>query len=92
VGLEEFTNYQPIHQNNIINSKGFRFIYRSTINRLNQAIEYIEQASQPLLYVGGGVISADANNELTKLAEYYKIPVTTTLRAKAHLTKIMTYH
>jgi len=82
VGLEEFTNYQPIHQNNIINSKGFRFIYRSTINRLNQAIEYIEQASQPLLYVGGGVISADANNELTKLAEYYKIPVTTTLMGK----------
>jgi acetolactate synthase-1/2/3 large subunit len=82
VGLEEFTNYQPIHQNSIINSKGFRFIYRSTINRLNQAIEYIEQASQPLLYVGGGVISADANNELTKLAEYYKIPVTTTLMGK----------
>lgn len=82
VGLEEFTNYQPIHQNSIIDSKGFRFIYRSTINRLNQAIEYIEQASQPLLYVGGGVISADANNELTKLAEYYKIPVTTTLMGK----------
>jgi acetolactate synthase-1/2/3 large subunit len=82
VGLEEFTDYQPIHQNHIIKSKGFRFIYKSTIQHLYQAIHFIEQASQPLLYVGGGVISADANQELTKLAEYYQIPVTTTLMGK----------
>ena len=53
VGLEEFTDYRPINQNNIIRSKGFRFIYRSTIKRLDQVIHLIEQASQPLFYVGG---------------------------------------
>jgi acetolactate synthase-1/2/3 large subunit len=82
VGLEEFANYQPVTQNNIIKSKGFRFIYRSTIKRLDQVIYLIEQASQPLFYIGGGVITANANNELSKLAQYYQIPVTTTLMGK----------
>jgi len=82
VGLEEFTEYQPVNQNNIIRSKGFRFIYRSTVKRLDQVIHLIEQASQPLFYVGGGVVTANANNELHKLAEHYQIPVTTTLMGK----------
>ena len=82
VKLEEFTDYRPINQNNIIRSKGFRFIYRSTIKRLDQVIHLIEQASQPLFYVGGGVVTANANNELHKLAEHYQIPVTTTLMGK----------
>tara|TARA_B100000768_G_scaffold179160_1_gene196265 strand:- start:67 stop:1797 length:1731 start_codon:yes stop_codon:yes gene_type:complete len=82
VGLEEFTEYQPVNQNNIIRSKGFRFIYRSTVKRLDQVINLIEQASQPLFYVGGGVVTANANNELHKLAEHYQIPVTTTLMGK----------
>ena len=82
VGLEEFTDYRPINQNNIIRSKGFRFIYRSTIKRLDQVIHLIEQAAQPLFYVGGGVVTANANNELHKLAEHYQIPVTTTLMGK----------
>ena len=82
VGLEEFTDYRPINQNNIIRSKGFRFIYRSTIKRLDQVIHLIKQASQPLFYVGGGVVTANANNELHKLAEHYQIPVTTTLMGK----------
>ena len=82
VGLEEFTNYQPVNQNSIIKTKGFRFTYRTTIKRLHQVVRLIEQASQPLLYVGGGVVAADANKELTQLAESYQIPVTTTLMGK----------
>jgi acetolactate synthase-1/2/3 large subunit len=82
VGLEEFPNYQPINQNQIIKAKGFRFIYRSTRKRLNQVVQLIEQASQPLLYIGGGVVAANANNELKKLSKYYQIPVTTTLMGK----------
>jgi acetolactate synthase-1/2/3 large subunit len=82
VGLEEFTNYQPVNQNNIINTKGFRFTYRSSVKRLHQIVHLVEQASQPLFYIGGGVVSADANKELTQLAEYYQIPVTTTLMGK----------
>lgn len=82
VGLEEFSNYTPINQNAIVKSKGFRFLYRSTKKRLNQALDLITQSSQPLLYVGGGVINGNAHFELAKLAEYFKIPVTTTLMGK----------
>jgi acetolactate synthase-1/2/3 large subunit len=82
VGLEEFANYKPINQYNIIKFKGFRFLYKSTLARFSQALSAIEQASQPLLYVGGGVISANASNELYALADFFQIPVTTTLMGK----------
>ena len=41
----------------------------------------IRAAKRPVLYVGGGVIAADASSELLKLAERTQIPVTTTLMA-----------
>jgi acetolactate synthase I/II/III large subunit len=37
------------------------------------------RARKPVLYVGGGVISSDANAELLELAELTQTPVTTTL-------------
>ena len=82
VGLEEFMNYPITNQYQIIKLRGFRFLYRTTKNRLLQAIDLIKQASQPLLYVGGGVITANASQELKQLATYYQIPVTTTLMGK----------
>jgi len=41
----------------------------------------IRAAKRPVLYVGGGVIAAEAAAELMKLAERTQIPVTTTLTA-----------
>ena len=80
MGLEEFTDYRPINQNNIIRSKDLDSSIEVPL-RLDQVIHLIEQASQPLFYVGGGVVTANANNELHKLAEHYK-SVTTTLMGK----------
>lgn len=82
VGLEEFTNYKPVNQYNIIQAKGFRFAYRTTMERLSQALYLIEQSSQPLMYVGGGAVSSNASRELAFLSEYFQIPVTTTLMGK----------
>jgi acetolactate synthase-1/2/3 large subunit len=42
----------------------------------------IEAARRPVLYVGGGVVNADATEELRALAEHARIPVVTTLMAK----------
>ncbi len=39
----------------------------------------INKSKKPLLYVGGGVILGNASEELTRLAQKAKIPVTTTL-------------
>ena len=49
-----------------------------TRDQMQQACEMIH-ASQPILYVGGGVISANASDLLRQLAELTHIPVTTTL-------------
>ncbi|HEY1367115.1 MAG TPA: biosynthetic-type acetolactate synthase large subunit [Gaiellaceae bacterium] len=46
------------------------------------AAEAIAGASKPVLYVGGGVINADACDELLDLAEGGRLPVVTTLMAK----------
>ena len=46
---------------------------------LNEIIGLIEKAERPVLYVGGGIISSGAAEELLKFAEATNIPVTTTL-------------
>jgi len=40
------------------------------------------EAKKPVLYVGGGAVNAEAQEELVELAELMKIPVTTTTQGK----------
>ena len=47
--------------------------------QVEAAAEAINEAQQPILYAGGGVISSDGSHELRELAEKADIPVTTTL-------------
>jgi acetolactate synthase-1/2/3 large subunit len=57
--------------------------YKPTVEpnrkQLVRAFELVREAQRPLLYVGGGVISSNAHEELTWLARKMRIPVTTTL-------------
>ena len=46
---------------------------------LNEIIGLIEKSKRPLLYVGGGIISADASAALRKLVDATGIPITTTI-------------
>ena len=82
VGLEEFTNYLPVQQKEILKTKGYRFQFKTTNTQLVDALTMIRQASQPLLYVGGGAVISNSHKELLKLAELFSIPVTTTLMGK----------
>jgi acetolactate synthase-1/2/3 large subunit len=47
--------------------------------QLRQIIQMIGEAKRPMLYVGGGIISAGAHQELLSFAERTNIPVATTL-------------
>jgi acetolactate synthase-1/2/3 large subunit len=47
--------------------------------QLKLIIQLIGEARQPMLYVGGGIISADAHADLLAFVERTKIPVVTTL-------------
>lgn len=80
VGLEKF-NYLPIEPGKI-NLPGCRKIVRDNSKRIKQAANLIKQSNQPLLYVGGGAIISGAYEEIGKLVDLLKIPLTTTLMGK----------
>ena len=60
---------------------GYKPTTAGNIRQVKLAAEAINAARQPVLYVGGGVVSSNASAELRKLAEKASIPVTTTLLA-----------
>jgi acetolactate synthase-1/2/3 large subunit len=47
--------------------------------QIKRAARSIVRAKRPVFYVGGGVISADANKELRELTELTQVPITQTL-------------
>lgn len=77
VGVEEF-DYVPVAPG-AVRMPGYSAIARPNSRQLGQALKLIRQAQRPLLYVGGGAISADAHAEIKQLAERFHLPVTTTL-------------
>jgi acetolactate synthase-1/2/3 large subunit len=58
---------------------GYRPRYKGNQRQIRLAAEAINASERPVLYVGGGVISSGAAEELRKLACHGNIPVTTTL-------------
>ncbi|HBV98424.1 MAG: acetolactate synthase catalytic subunit [Peptococcaceae bacterium BICA1-7] len=62
-----------------INLPGYRPVLEGTEEQLNKATAAIMAAERPVLYIGGGVVSAGAHEELKKMAELLVAPVTTTL-------------
>ncbi|WP_030479768.1 acetolactate synthase large subunit [Lentzea albidocapillata] len=61
---------------------GYRPTTRPHGKQVREAAKLIVAARKPVLYVGGGVIKADAHAELLRLAEESGIPVVTTLMAR----------
>ncbi|MFZ4667045.1 MAG: biosynthetic-type acetolactate synthase large subunit [Prochlorotrichaceae cyanobacterium] len=80
VGLEAF-DYVPVEPGSI-KLPGYRPTMKGNPRQINQALQLIQDAERPLLYVGGGAVAADAHGELLELAEHFQIPVTTTLMGK----------
>ncbi len=60
--------------------RGFKPTIKCHINQVEKAAHKIAKAKRPLLYVGGGVITAEASEELRQLAISQNIPVTMTLQ------------
>ena len=58
---------------------GYRVRTKGNARQILMAAAAINKSEQPVLYVGGGVISADASEELRALAEKAHLPVTMTL-------------
>ncbi len=58
---------------------GYRVRTKGHTKQISTAAEAINESKQPVLYVGGGVIIANASEELRALAEKAHLPVTMTL-------------
>jgi acetolactate synthase-1/2/3 large subunit len=69
---------QPLFPNKI-ELRGYRPEAKADDLALNEVLGLIEKAERPVLYVGGGIISSGASQELLDFAEATHIPVTTTL-------------
>jgi acetolactate synthase-1/2/3 large subunit len=65
-----------------IDLPGWKPPRRVHLRQVREAARRVADAERPLLYVGGGVLNADATDELLQLAETGGLPVVTTLMAK----------
>ncbi|HEU4900386.1 MAG TPA: biosynthetic-type acetolactate synthase large subunit, partial [Actinomycetota bacterium] len=61
---------------------GYRPVTRPNGKRVREAAALLREARRPVLYVGGGVIKAGAEDALRELAQASGAPVTTTLMAR----------
>ena len=69
---------QPIFPKTIA-LRGYRPLKKADDVAIQEMIELIEGAKQPMIYCGGGVISGEASAVLREFAERTQIPVTTTI-------------
>ncbi|AIE75794.1 Acetolactate synthase large subunit [Synechocystis sp. PCC 6714] len=77
VGLEE-CEYIPLEPGDV-NLPGYRPTVKGNPRQINAALQLLEQSKNPLLYVGGGAIAANAHAQVQEFAERFQLPVTTTL-------------
>jgi acetolactate synthase-1/2/3 large subunit len=61
---------------------GYRPTTKGNQRQVHEAVKLILAAERPVLYVGGGVIKAEATEELFELATQGRLPVVTTLMAR----------
>ncbi len=69
----------PFEYPDKIHLRSYNPTYDGHPGQIKKAARAILKAKRPVLYVGGGVISSDASEEVRRLAELTQIPVTTTL-------------
>ena len=73
------TDYQPV---SLVNMRGYNSESIIDESAIDAAAKLIAESEKPVLYVGGGVVSAGASEELLKLTEKTHILVTNTLLGK----------
>jgi len=78
VQLQEITWRWPEE----VDLPGYKPTTKGNLKQVREAVKLIMASERPVLYVGGGVIKADAAKELYRLAVDGRLPVVTTLMAR----------
>ena len=72
--------FEPFFPDEVAELEGYKLDQpKATDEELIEVLNLISKAKKPVLYTGGGIISADAHNELKEFAELTGLPVTHTL-------------
>jgi acetolactate synthase-1/2/3 large subunit len=72
-------NKIPFHYVDKVDIRGYNPTVMPNKLQVNKLIQAIEQAERPVILAGGGVVYADAQEELLEFVEKTQIPITTTL-------------
>lgn len=83
VGLEETSTYRYPKIAELFRHHNYRTEQVTTLPLLRKVLAFFRQSYQPLFYVGGGILRANAMKSLHQLAKLFQIPVTTTLMGKS---------
>ena len=83
VGLEEIERYSYVKIPELFKKINYRTEHLTNLSILKRILSYFNQSYQPLLYVGGGVVRANAFKSLQQMAKIFQIPLTTTLMGKS---------
>ena len=70
------------------NARGYRPAGDPNLDAIKLAVDLLAKAERPLILSGGGVICANASDELMKLAELLMAPVATTFMGKGSFPEI----
>jgi acetolactate synthase I/II/III large subunit len=73
------TQFAPFIYPEEIEAPGYEPRMLGDADKVKQAVALMQKARRPVLYIGGGVIHANAFNEVVELAEKLSLPVTPTL-------------
>jgi acetolactate synthase I/II/III large subunit len=65
--------------------KGYKPNYKGHSRQIKRIAEALKKAKAPVICAGGGIISANATEELAGLAQKCQVPVTTTLMGKCSI-------
>lgn len=61
---------------------GYNPLKGTDLTQIERAVALLERSDRPVIFAGGGVISAGASKKLLDFAEKFEIPVTTSLLGK----------
>ena len=82
ISKDALTNMTTFKWPEKISLAGYNPVMDPTDASIKEAAKLIAQSTSPVLYVGGGIIKANASKQLMKLAELTGAPVVTTLMAR----------
>jgi acetolactate synthase I/II/III large subunit len=76
-------HYQPVTS---IHLPGYKVFTEGHTGQIRRAVQMMQEAERPLVYSGGGVVAANASNELREFVELTDFPVVTTLMGLGSLS------